>query len=166
MAAPPGDQPQTIPGLDGIEVTSDGGLELGALVTLAQIAASRGAPPLPRAERRRPPCGDAPGAQRRHHGRQPVAAPPLLVLPQCALSPGRGRCNAAVVSGENQYHAIFDNQRSAMVQASTPATALVAYGAEVELNAAGGKRVVPVNEFLLPPDAAREATRPSRMVSC
>lgn len=59
-------------------------------------------------------------------------------------------------AGENQFHAIFDNQRTVMVHASTPATALVAYGASVELSGPGGKsRVVPVSELLLPPDMKR-----------
>ena len=45
--------------------------------------------------------------------------------------------------GENQYHAIFDNDRTAMVHASTPATALVAYDASVELaGGASGSRVI------------------------
>jgi xanthine dehydrogenase YagS FAD-binding subunit len=61
-----------------------------------------------------------------------------------------------VRSGQNQYHAIFDNQRTVMVHASTPATALVAYGASVELSGPDGKsRVVPLSDFLLPPDMKR-----------
>jgi CO/xanthine dehydrogenase FAD-binding subunit len=39
-----------------------------------------------------------------------------------------------------------------MVHASTPATALIAYGAEVELTAAdGATRTIPLQEFLLAP---------------
>ena len=60
---------------------------------------------------------------------------------------------AASATGENQYHAIFDNDKTAMVQASTPATALVAYGASVELvGGASGPRVVPLDDFFLPPE--------------
>ncbi len=53
---------------------------------------------------------------------------------------------------ESQYHAIFDNARTAMVHASTPARALVAYGARVELAGVGGKtRTLAVSDLLLPP---------------
>jgi xanthine dehydrogenase YagS FAD-binding subunit len=56
-------------------------------------------------------------------------------------------------SGQNQYHAIFDNRTTSMVHASTPATALVAYNASVELVSGDGKRrTVPVREFFLPAD--------------
>ena len=64
---------------------------------------------------------------------------------------------AAAIGGQNQYHAIFDNATSAMVHASTPATALLAYDAEVELAATrGGTRRVALKDFLLPPDARRD----------
>src|SRR5207244_537693 len=57
------------------------------------------------------------------------------------------------LSGENQYHAIFENGATAMVQSSTPATALVAYNAAVELvGERGKKRTVPIREFFLPAD--------------
>jgi xanthine dehydrogenase YagS FAD-binding subunit len=63
----------------------------------------------------------------------------------------------AIRDGENQYHAIFDNRETAMVHASTPATALVAYGAEVQLTSASGqRRTVPLKDFLLPPDIRRD----------
>jgi xanthine dehydrogenase YagS FAD-binding subunit len=64
---------------------------------------------------------------------------------------------AAIARGENQYHAIFDNSRTAMVHGSTPATALVAHGAEVQLIGPNGQpRVVAVRDLLLPPDLRRE----------
>jgi xanthine dehydrogenase YagS FAD-binding subunit len=64
-----------------------------------------------------------------------------------------------VRDGENQYHAIFDNARSAIVHASTPATALVAYDAGVELSGPQGKqRTVPVKDFFLAPDASRDSS--------
>jgi xanthine dehydrogenase YagS FAD-binding subunit len=64
---------------------------------------------------------------------------------------------AAALNGENQYHAIFDNATSAMVHASTPATALLAYGADVEVaSASNGTRRIALKDFLLPPDARRD----------
>jgi xanthine dehydrogenase YagS FAD-binding subunit len=46
---------------------------------------------------------------------------------------------ARIRDGQNQFHAIFDTDRTAMVQASTPATALVTYDASVELVRREGK---------------------------
>jgi xanthine dehydrogenase YagS FAD-binding subunit len=58
---------------------------------------------------------------------------------------------------EHQHHAIFDNERTVMVHASTPATALVAYGASVHLTSNGGSsRTVALQDFLLPPEMERD----------
>jgi hypothetical protein len=43
---------------------------------------------------------------------------------------------AAAINGQNQYHAIFDSAKSPMVHASTPATALLVYDAELEIASA------------------------------
>lgn len=57
----------------------------------------------------------------------------------------------------NQYHAIFENQQTVMVHASTPATALVAYDASVHLTLAPGRsRSVALKDFLLPPSMKRD----------
>jgi xanthine dehydrogenase YagS FAD-binding subunit len=55
--------------------------------------------------------------------------------------------------GENQYHAIFDNDTCAIVHPSALATALVAYGGSIELTSSGGKREVKAEEFFTLPDA-------------
>ena len=66
----------------------------------------------------------------------------LLQRPRCwyfrsqafrCLRKGGGHCFA--ISGENQYHAIFDNMPCAIVHPSTAASALVALGATIELAA-------------------------------
>ena len=60
------------------------------------------------------------------------------------------------IDGRNEFHAIFDNAKVPFVHASTPATALVAYDASVELvKADGTTRQVKLADFLLPPDADR-----------
>jgi xanthine dehydrogenase YagS FAD-binding subunit len=84
----------------------------------------------------------------------------LLQRPRCwyfraaeyrCLRKGGGHCFA--ISGENQYHAIFDNRPCAIVHPSTVATALVALGAAVELAGAGGAaRSLPLEDFFVPPD--------------
>jgi xanthine dehydrogenase YagS FAD-binding subunit len=149
---------KSIAGLDEITSSDAGALTLGAMVTLARIDAD------PEVRRRFPALADA-----AHHAATPqvrnaaTIGGNLLQRPRCwyfrnahfhreGADPA-----AAAIEGENQYHAIFDNARSAMVHASTPATALMAYGAEVELTGEHGKsRTALLKDFLLAPDAARD----------
>jgi xanthine dehydrogenase YagS FAD-binding subunit len=84
----------------------------------------------------------------------------LLQRPRCwyfraaayhCLRKGGGHCFA--ISGENQYHAIFDNQACAIVHPSTAATALVALGASLELtNSEGVTRNILLEAFFVLPD--------------
>jgi xanthine dehydrogenase YagS FAD-binding subunit len=62
--------------------------------------------------------------------------------------------------GENQYHAVFGQYGCAIVHPSTAATALVAFGARVELTSAQGVRSLELSEFLVGPetDITRENT--------
>lgn len=148
---------KTIPGMDGVRYDTKQGLELGALVTLARLSRD------PEVRRRFVALADA-----AEHAATPqvrnaaTLGGNLLQRPRCwyfrndHFHQNGGDDVERVRSGQNQYHAIFDNQRTVMVHASTPATALVAYGASVELSGPGGKsRVVPVSDFLLPPDMKR-----------
>ncbi|MFP2924105.1 FAD binding domain-containing protein [Pyxidicoccus sp. 3LG] len=148
---------KTIKGLDGVRFDGKQGLELGSLVTLTRISRE------PEVRRNFVALSDA-----AEHAATPqvrnaaTIGGNLLQRPRCwyfrneFFHQAGGDDAARVREGENQYHAIFDNQRTAMVHASTPATALVAYGASVELTGPGGKtRVVPVAELLLPPDMKR-----------
>lgn len=58
---------------------------------------------------------------------------------------------------EYQHHAIFENRQTAMVHASTLATALVAYDASVHLTSdEGSSRAVALKDFLLPPSMERD----------
>jgi xanthine dehydrogenase YagS FAD-binding subunit len=144
---------QRIGELRGVQYTDAAGLHLGALVTLAEIA------------------NDA--SIRRHYPALAAAAVHaatpqvrnaatiggnLLQRPRCwyfrnelfhASRDERGR-------EQSQYGAIFDNAKSTMVHASTPATALLAYGANVHVIGKQGKRTMPLGEFLLPPDFDRD----------
>jgi len=148
---------KTIEGLDGLNYTDSRGLTMGPLVTLAHIAAS------PEVRKHYPALGEA----ARHAATPQVRNAAtiggnLLQRPRCwyfrnAHFHQDGESSFAR-DGENQYHAIFDNQRTAMVQASTPATALIAYDASVELTGPDGKqRVVALKDFFLPPEMHRES---------
>lgn len=148
---------KSIKGLDGVRFDAKQGLELGALVTLARLSRE------PEVRGRFVALAEA-----SEHAATPqvrnaaTIGGNLLQRPRCwyfrsdHFHQAGGDDVERVRAGENQYHAIFDTQRSVMVHASTPATALVAYGASVELVGPGGKtRTVPLSEFLLPPDMKR-----------
>jgi xanthine dehydrogenase YagS FAD-binding subunit len=149
---------KTIPGLDDIAFSADRGLAIGALATLARIEAS--------ADVRRfyPALAEAAGHASTPQIRNAATiGGNLLQRPRCwyyrnELLHGDGLdVNAIVRDGENEYHAIFDNAQSAMVHASTPATALIAYRAGVVLgDAHGSTRSIALEEFLLPPDFSRD----------
>ena len=92
--------------------------------------------------------------QRRDPRRQSSAAAALLVLPLAdyhCLRKGGGHCFA--ISGENQYHAIFDNMPCAIVHPSTAATVWSALDATIELtDAAGTIRRLLLEDFFVPPE--------------
>jgi xanthine dehydrogenase YagS FAD-binding subunit len=144
-----------IPGLDGVVEEQGGGLRLGAMTTLAKLADD------PALRRRYPALADAlRGSASPQIRNVATLGGNLLQRPRCwyfraaeyrCLRKGGGHCFA--ISGENQYHAIFDNGQCAIVHPSTAATALVALGASLELqNAEGDLRRVLLEDFLVPPD--------------
>jgi xanthine dehydrogenase YagS FAD-binding subunit len=148
---------KTIAGLDQVRYDPRGGLDLGAMVTLARITAD------PAIRSRYVALADAAGHAATPQVRNAATiGGNLLQRPRCwyfrhdHFHQVGGDGLARVRDGENQLHAIFDNGTTAMVQASTPATALVAYGASVELVGQEGKpRVVKLEEFFLAPDMHR-----------
>jgi xanthine dehydrogenase YagS FAD-binding subunit len=144
---------QRIDTLRGLQFADATGLRLGALTTLAEIASD---------------------ASIRQHYPALAAAAAHAATPQVrnAATIGgnllqRPRCwyfrnelfHAAreeVGREQSQYGAIFDNATTTMVHASTPATALLAYGASVHLAGKSGKaRAISLSDFLLPPDFNR-----------
>ena len=144
-----------VPGLDGVAATPDGGVAIGAMVTLAKVAAD------PLLRQRYPALADAAGDSASPQIRNVATiGGNLLQRPRCwyfraaehrCLRKGGGHCFA--ITGENQYHAIFDNRFCAIVHPSTAATALVALGASVALtDADGGERRVALEDFFVGPD--------------
>jgi xanthine dehydrogenase YagS FAD-binding subunit len=129
------------------------GMQLGALVTLAQI------------ER-------AGGIQSHYRALAEAAAHAATPQVRNAATIGgnllqRTRCwyfrndhfhqLAKADHSEHQHHAIFENEQTVMVHASTLATALLAYGASVHLASdKGSSRAVPLQDFLLPPAMERD----------
>jgi xanthine dehydrogenase YagS FAD-binding subunit len=130
------------------------GLQLGPLVTLAQLDAD------PTIRRRYTALADAAG-----HAATPqirnmaTVGGNLLQRPRCwyfrseqfhCRKKGGERCFA--IEGENQYHAIFGNQLCAIVHPSATATALVALGARLALTNAKQTREVALEEFFVKPE--------------
>ena len=144
-----------VAGLDRIVEEKDGTLRIGALVTIAQVASN------PIIHQRYKALADAAGNSASPQIRNVATlGGNLLQRPRCwyfrsvrhnCVRKGGETCFA--FNGENQYHAIFDQNGCAMVHPSTAATALVALGAKVVLvNAEGQRREVLLEEFYLLPD--------------
>jgi xanthine dehydrogenase YagS FAD-binding subunit len=147
---------RTIPHLEKIEFDAKSGLKLGCLATLARIADSD------LVQKHYPALAAAAMHAATPQVRNAASiGGNLLQRPRCWYF-RNAQLRAAMPAGDalrdaqTQYHGIFDNERSVLVHASTPATALVAYDAIVHLaDGRGESRTVPLSEFLLAPDAAR-----------
>ncbi|NIR44229.1 MAG: xanthine dehydrogenase family protein subunit M [Gemmatimonadetes bacterium] len=146
--------------LRGIEETRDGGLRIGALSTLSEIAAH----PLI-AERYTVlslGAGSAASPQLRNQG---TIGGNICQRPRCwyfrgdfhCLRKGGSMCYA--VAGANQYHCIFGGDRCYIVHPSDTAPALVALGARARIIGPSGTRVVPLESFfVLPAQNVRRET--------
>ena len=145
---------QRIDALRGVQLDETSGLRLGALTTLAEIAGNTSI-------RRTYPALAAAAA----HAATPqvrnaaTIGGNLLQRPRCWYFRNELFHAARQETGreQSQYGAIFDNQKSTMVHASTPATALLAYGASVHVaGKQGTTRTIALGDFLLPPDFDRD----------
>jgi xanthine dehydrogenase YagS FAD-binding subunit len=145
---------QRIDALRGMQFADATGLRLGALTTLAEIANDASI-------RRHYPTLSAAAA----HAATPqvrnaaTIGGNLLQRPRCWYFRNELFHEARHETGreQSQYGAIFDNDKSTMVHASTPATALLAYGASVHVvGRQGNTRTIPLGDFLLPPDFDRD----------
>lgn len=141
--------------LRGIHST-DSGLTIGALTTLAEIAGD------PTIQSHYTILADACGhAATPHIRNMATIGGNLLQELQCwyfrsaefqCIRKGKEQCFA--FSGLNQYHAIMDYGGCPSVAPSSGAVALLALDGKIELtSAARGKRAVPIKDFYLQPDA-------------
>jgi xanthine dehydrogenase YagS FAD-binding subunit len=146
---------KSIRGLDQIDAGAKGGLRLGALVTLTQLAEH------PVVRRSFPGLAEAAHSvgtpQIRNLG---TVGGNLCQRPRCwyyrleevvCLKKGGSECYAA--TGENKYHAILGGGPSYIVHPSDLAPMLVALGASVSVTGAQGKRTILLEKFFtLPAD--------------
>ena len=139
--------------LRGISATPGGGLRIGALTTLAEIAARTDLHDHYRVLQQAALSAASP--QLRNQG---TLGGNLCQRPRCwyfrgqyhCLRKGGDTCYAA--SGENQYHCIFGGGPCYIVHPSDTAPALVALGASVRLVGPKGTRTLPLGSFFVLPD--------------
>lgn len=144
--------------LKGIGETEDGGLRIGALTTITEIA-------------------ENPLIQKRYtalaQGASEVASPQLrnqgtlggniCQKPRCWYYRGDFHClrkggeTCYAVAGENRFHCIFGGDMCYIVHPSDTAPALMAFGAKVRIAGPKGFKTVFIEEFFVPP--SRDVTR-------
>ncbi len=146
--------------LRGIEKTANGGTRIGALTTIAEIAASglirQSYPSLARG------AAEVASPQLRNQG---TLGGNLCQKPRCwyyrgefvCLRKGGDKCYA--YDGENQYHCILGGSICFITHPSDTAPALVAYDAVIRLAGVKGSRGVPAGKFhILPEENVQKET--------
>lgn len=138
--------------LHGISVTRDGGLRIGALTTLAEIARN------PEIAKSYPALSQGAAAaaspQLRNQG---TLGGNICQRPRCWYFRGDFDCARKngefcyAENGENQYHAIFGGETCHIVHPSDTAPALVALEAVATLTGPKGTRKVPLGSFFVLP---------------
>jgi len=146
---------RTVAGLKETRVEEHGGLQVGALVTLAQIAAD------PRIQTQYAALAAAASHAATPQVRNVATlGGNVMQRPRCWYFRNEHfqgtDIAAAAREGENQYHAVLNNERTVLVHASTPATALLAYGATVHVTGSKGTRSIAIDKFFLEPDPSRD----------
>ena len=137
-----------VSGLRGIDSTADGGLRIGALATVTEVAESEAVRARYRALAEAAASVASP--QLRNQG---TLGGNLCQKPRCwyyrgdfhCLRKGGETCFAA--TGENHYHCLFGGEKCFIVHPSDTAPALVALGAALRVVGPGGARTVPVEAF-------------------
>ncbi len=148
-----------LPELRGIGRSLDGGLRIGAMTTLAEVASS------PEVVSRYPALAQGAGAaaspQLRNQG---TIGGNICQRPRCWYFRGSFHCarkggeKCYAVEGENQFHCIFGGDVCFIVHPSDTASPLVALDAVVRIAGPNGARAVPAEKFFVLPstDFTRE----------
>jgi xanthine dehydrogenase YagS FAD-binding subunit len=140
-------------GLKGIRPRSAGGLRIGALTTLAEIAGNREV--LESYAVLSQAAASVGSPQLRNQG---TLGGNLCQRPRCWYFRGEFQClrkggnTCFAEAGQSQMHAILGASRCYMVHPSDTAAALVALDAKVSIAGAAGTRIVPLRSFFVPPE--------------
>lgn len=145
--------------LRGVERTRDGGLRIGALTRIAEVAQNPTVqefyPVLSQA------ASEVASPQLRNQG---TLGGNLCQRPRCWYYRGEFHCRRKggstcyAMAGENQYHCVLGGSGCYIVHPSDTAPALLALGASVEISGPNGSRTLSLDEFFVPPstDIQRE----------
>ncbi len=141
-----------IKALRGISQTSDGGLRIGALTTIAEIENNK--PLRERYSALAQAASEVGSPQLRNQG---TIGGNICQKPRCWYYRGEFRClrkggdTCYAYQGENQFHCIFGGEGCYIVHPSDTAPALVAFEAMVRVSGPTGSRLVPIAKFHVPP---------------
>ena len=141
-----------IPSLGGVQIDTSG-MRLGALATLAEIERHDGI----RSHYRAVAEAAAHAATPQVRNAATIGGN-LLQRPRCWYFRNDHFHQVAKADhSEHQHHAIFENEQTVLVHASTLATALLAYDASVHLALGSGScRAIELKDFLLPASMERD----------
>ena len=142
--------------LRGISETPAGGVRIGALATIAEVAAHRTL-----RERYAVLAQAAASVASPQLRNQGTIGGNICQRPRCWYFRGGFEClrkggdTCFAIGGENQYHALFDGAGCCMVHPSDIAPALVALDARVRIAGPGGaSRTLPIGAFFVGPAQA------------
>jgi len=143
--------------LKGISAKPDGGVKIGALTTIAEVAANASI-----AEKYAvlaQAAAEVASPQLREQG---TIGGNLCQRPRCWYFRGDFHCarkggdTCYAVDGENQYHAIFGGAPCFFVHPSDMAVALVALQAQLMIAGPSGSKAVKIENFFVSPDKSIE----------
>jgi xanthine dehydrogenase YagS FAD-binding subunit len=139
--------------LRGIAETGEGGLRIGALTTVTQVAENQAIKERYRALAQG--AAEVGSPQLRNQG---TIGGNICQKPRCWYYRGEFHCLRKggqlcyALGGENQYHGIFGSDgKCCIVHPSDIAPALVAYGSQVRITGPKGNRLVPLENFYVLP---------------
>lgn len=135
--------------ISGIKETADGGLIIGALTTITEVAEN------PRVQEKYPGlsrgASEVASPQLRNQG---TIGGNLCQKPRCWYYRGEFNClrkggdTCYALGGEHQFHAIFGHDRICVItHPSDTAPPLAALGAKLKISGPDGKRTIPVENF-------------------
>jgi xanthine dehydrogenase YagS FAD-binding subunit len=155
--------------LKGIDRIGDAGVRIGALTSIAEVASdplvNRGFTAVAQA------AAAVASPQLRNQG---TIGGNICQKPRCWYYRGEFHClrkggtTCYAVAGESQFHAVLGGARCYIVHPSDTAPALIALGGSARVTGSQGTRLVPMDEFYVPPstDPQRETVlQPDELVS-